>query len=500
MSKAALTKRMFLLGLGAAAGWLGAARFQAKNPSMDGTTSLQPNAAPQTVNDASGLSQTRVAKHITIRQDTRDTLISELRAEFKAARAERRPVAIAAARHSMGGQSIPVNGSAYTYQLDRPVIELDSANSSYRTSAGARWSDIIAHLDPRGFSPKVMQSNNDFGVGATFCVNAHGWPVPHSGMGSTVRQIRLLMADGSLVTCSPTENTELFNLSMGGYGLTGVIIDMDVEMLPNALLRPTFSKLPGKGFGTAFAAELAKDPTIQMGYGRLNVDRAAFFEQGLMITYSPSGDQADIPAVTGSGFLSKASKPLFRGQLGNEPVKRLRWQVETGLGAELGSGPVSRNALLNEPVITLDDGDPALTDILHEYFVPPERFAEFVTLCQRVIPASYQELLNITLRYVTEDTQSVLAYATGPRIACVMLFSQEMTARAEADMARMTRSLIEAVLSIGGTYYLPYRLHASADQFRRSYPRAAEFAAGKRKYDPQLLFRNKLWDSYLSHL
>jgi FAD/FMN-containing dehydrogenase len=62
-------------------------------------------------------------------------------------------------------------------------------------------------------------------------------------------------------------------------------------------------------------------------------------------------------------------------------------------------------------------------------------------------------------------------------------------------MARMTRDLIEAVLAIGGSYYLPYRLHATPGQFARCYPRAAEMAALKRQVDPGLRFRNALWDT-----
>jgi len=81
-----------------------------------------------------------------------------------------------------------------------------------------------------------------------------------------------------------------------------------------------------------------------------------------------------------------------------------------------------------------------------------------------------------------------------------MSFSQEMTARAEADMARMTRALIEGMIEIGGTYYLPYRPHATLGQFTRAYPRAAEFATAKRALDPQLLFRNALWDRYMESL
>ena len=68
----------------------------------------------------------------------------------------------------------------------------------------------------------------------------------------------------------------------------------------------------------------------------------------------------------------------------------------------------------------------------------PDRFPDFIAVCQQVIPASYQEFLNVTLRYIDTDPDSWLAYAPVPRIAAVMSFSQEMTARAEADMARMT--------------------------------------------------------------
>jgi FAD/FMN-containing dehydrogenase len=178
-------------------------------------------------------------------------------------------------------------------------------------------------------------------------------------------------------------------------------------------------------------------------------------------------------------------------------VKERRWGVETGIFATL-AGTSSRSSLMNEPVITLDDRDPTRTDILHEYFVAPDRFADFLAAARQIIPASYQELLNITLRWVERDSTSLLSYAPdGPRIASVLLFSQEMTARAEADMARMTQEMVEAVLAIGGSYYLPYRLHPTPGQFLRCYPRAPEFAALKRRVDPGLRFRNALWDSYL---
>ena len=173
-----------------------------------------------------------------------------------------------------------------------------------------------------------------------------------------------------------------------------------------------------------------------------------------------------MPPASGSGFVSRASRYIFRAQVESDRAKRLRWWTEASLGPSL-AGDATRNSLTNEPVITLDDRDPFRTDILHEYFVPAARFADFVTACQDVIPSSYQQLLNITLRYVDTDKDSVLAYAPGPRLAAVLLFSQEKTARGEGDMARMTHALIERVLDLGGTYYLPYRPHASLDQLSR---------------------------------
>ena len=492
-----LTRRAALLGGGAVIGGLLGHEIAGNAPSLVGTRSLAPAGAESTLNDASLLSETPVFRHTVMAEDPGDTLIARLRAELAEARSVGRPFNIGAARHSMGGHAIPPDGHAVTF--DNGLVEPDIDNGVYRVHAGARWSQVIAALDPIGFGPKVMQSNNDFGVAATFCVNAHGWPVPHGPMGATVRSVRMMLADGEVVTVSREENADLFRLTMGGYGLTGAIIDMVVEMAPNRSLLPTFETLPARDFAPGFVAA-CESGSVNMAYGRLNVDRDSFFEDALMITYREAEDQADLPPAAGSGFMSHAAARVFRAQLFNETAKDMRWWFEASLGPMIGAGEVTRNSLLNEPVVTLDDGDPARTDILHEYFVPPERFGDFVTACQEVIPGSYQEMMNITLRYVRADRESVLSYAPEARIACVMLFSQEMTVRGEADHARMTRDLIDRVLDIGGTYYLPYRPHPTVAQFRRGYPRAGEFIRAKRDLDPGLVFRNLFLDNYLGVL
>ncbi|TAG18732.1 MAG: FAD-binding oxidoreductase, partial [Rhodobacterales bacterium] len=349
----ALTRRAALLGAGAAVGVAGSRWMGASNPSLDGVQIMSPAAGEATLNDASLLSETPIFKHVIVKEPPGDSLVAALRAELKAAEGEGRPVSIGAARHSMGGQAIPRDGHAITF--DMPFVDADNERDGllYRVQAGTRWHQVIAALDPVGLSPKVMQSNSDFGVASTFSVNAHGWPMPFGPMGSTVRSVQMLLADGSLVTASRTENADLFSAAMGGYGLIGLITELEVEAVPNQLLEPSFQTLPAADFAAAFTA--VADGSIPMAYGRLNIDREGFFDDAMLVTYSQIDGEA--PPAEGSGFLSKASRAIFRAQPGNEWVKRRRWGIETGIGAAL-AGASSRSSLMNEPVITLDDRDP----------------------------------------------------------------------------------------------------------------------------------------------
>jgi FAD/FMN-containing dehydrogenase len=449
------------------------------------------------LNDASQLNPTPVIRHWIATQRDEAACIEHLRAELKEAAAVRRPVAVGAARHSMGGQSLPRNGTAITFDIATCVP--DRAAHTYRVHAGTRWKQVIATLDSLGFSPAVMQSNHDFGVAATFSVNAHGWPVPYGPFGTTVRALRLMLADGTLVHCSREENAELFALAMGGYGLFGVILDLEVDMVENLLLKPTFEVMPSHAFAARFLRAIDDDRDVLMAYGRLSVARQSFFDEALLVTYRPHPTPLQgLPAASAGGLLSSVSREIYRAQIGSERAKRARWFAETVAGPKASAGIATRNTLMNEPVANLAGRDRWRTDILHEYFVPPEQFTAFIKGCQEIIPPTHLEFLNVTLRYVAADPTSVLAFAPTRRIAAVMSFSQEIVSTAEAEMLRTTEALIDRVIALGGTFYLPYRLHARPDQVWQAYPKVAQFIERKRHYDPGLLFRNAMWDAYFA--
>lgn len=490
-----IARRSLLLGSGAAIGYATGLAWAPGVSQTDVPLVMPSHADGLVLNDASELSAASIHSHVRPKASG-DALVEAFRAELAASKADGRPVNVGAARHSMGGQAIPPNGRAIT--VDEARIDVDTAAGTYLVNGGARWADVIATLDPLGFGPAVMQSNHDFGVAATFSVNAHGWPVPYGPMGATVRSLRMVLPDGELVTASRQENPDLFAFAMGGYGLIGLIVDLEVDMVPNQRLKPRFSVLAAEDFPVAFMAAV-NDPAVPMAFGRLNVDRAALFEEALLVSYTPTADQSDLPAATGSGMVSHLASRVYRAQVGREWMKRWRWWVESGLGPSIAAES-TRNSLMNEPVVTLNDRTTGRVDILHEYFVPVGAFGGFLEACRAVIPDAYVEFLNVTLRYVDADPVSLLAHSPTPRIAAVMSFTQEKTARGEADHVRLTQALIDRVLAIGGSYYLPYRPHARIDHLVRAYPRAAEFAAAKRAIDPRLILRNGLWDNYLEGL
>lgn len=56
--------------------------------------------------------------------------------------------------------------------------------------------------------------------------------------------------------------------------------------------------------------------------------------------------------------------------------------------------------------------------------------------------------------------------------------------------------MIDAVIANGGTYYLPYQVFATPEQFAAAYPDAPAFFALKQRVDPDYRFRNRLWQQH----
>jgi FAD/FMN-containing dehydrogenase len=137
------------------------------------------------------------------------------------------------------------------------------------------------------------------------------------------------------------------------------------------------------------------------------------------------------------------------------------------------------------------------TYVLEEYFVPVDRFDDFVVRMRDVLRRHNPNIINVSIRHAKQDPGSLLAWARTEVFAFVIYYKQGTGDADKQEVGSWTRELIDAALDLDGSYYLPYQLHATPEQFRRAYPRAPEFLALKQRLDPTNKFRNELLDKYL---
>ena len=443
------------------------------------------------IDDASGMNQTRHSGILELPADFNQS-VSLLRLTLAHALREGKKIIPFGARHSMGKQSLKEN--AIHVNL-RELRAMRMEDGLLRVQAGARWSQVIEFLAPQGLAPEVMQSNADFSIGGTLSVNAHGWQPGRPPVSSTVEKIRILTADGILKTCSRTENQDLFRHAIGGYGMMGIILEAWIRPVRNEILRSSHEITTPSEFLNLWV-KMKKEP-VRLAFGRLSVAPNSFFERILLVSYVSTDETSRSSVGVKTGFATSLSRAIFRASLGSERGKNFRSLMEGVAGGEAG-GTHPRANLLFEPVRIFANNDPDKIDLLLEIFIPQEKFSDFVPIAAHLLRNRSDELLNVTVREIARDTDSALPYAKEKVFGLVMLFTLDRTVNAEKKFGDLNRDLIECALDHGGTFYLPYRNHASSSQLNRAYPELDSFLAAKGSTDPQSVFASGFHDYLLA--
>ncbi|WP_295836160.1 FAD-binding oxidoreductase [uncultured Microbacterium sp.] len=100
---------------------------------------------------------------------------------------------------------------------------------------GSHWNDVLAAAAPsygltalHGSAGDVSVAGYALGGGVSFYARAYGLAV------NTVRAVQIVTADGSLVRASAHENTDLFWAVRGGAGSFGIVVSLEIDLLPHA--------------------------------------------------------------------------------------------------------------------------------------------------------------------------------------------------------------------------------------------------------------------------
>jgi FAD/FMN-containing dehydrogenase len=403
-------------------------------------------------------------------------------------------ISIGGARHSEGGQIATEHSLHLDMRSFNKIVAFDPQKKTITVQAGITWRDIQDKIDPYDLSVSIMQSYANFTVGGSLSVNCHGRYVGAGPIILSVKEIKVVLAAGSVVEATPEAHRDIFYAAIGGYGGIGVIVEATLKLTDNTRVERRDEVMPINRYKDYFFTEIRNDPK-------------AVFHNGDI--YPPSFNT--VRAVT----WSETNKPVTNedrliGRNENYWLDRqLIWMTsELPFGKWLRQHVFDPLAYLRDPVVwrnheasyDVAELEPASrkdsTYVLQEYFVPVERFDEFYPKMAGILNRHQVNVMNISIRYARQDPGSLLAWAKSEVFAFVLYYKQGTTGADKAAVSGWTRELIDTALAVDGSYYLPYQIHATAEQFSKAYPRSNEFFALKTRLDPENKFRNKLWDAY----
>lgn len=135
---------------------------------------------------------------------------------------------------SYGDSTLNPDGVVEMRRLDR-MISFDESTGILTAEAGVTLAGVIAAFLPRGFFPMVTPGTKFVTLGGALAADVHGKNHHRDGsFGDHVAWFDLLCPDGDVRRCSPAENTDLFNMTLGGMGLTGIILRAAIRLRPVA--------------------------------------------------------------------------------------------------------------------------------------------------------------------------------------------------------------------------------------------------------------------------
>ena len=416
--------------------------------------------------------------------------VAEVIKAVRDAQSTNKKISLSGIRHSMGGQALGLN----TLHLD--MTQMDSvryndADQTVTVGPGATWRQVQTSLSQHGRAVRVMQDSNIFSVGGSLSVNAHGKDPQYGSLIESVNYIKMVTADGKEILCDKTQNKDLFSAVIGGYGLLGIITEVNLLTTQNSIF--SFSLMPIQTHSLlAMLEALSKNPENRLLEAHLSVDGERFLTESLIYTYAEAKSSAKPKDELDGENSIWLRKVIFQASRTSNFGKFLRWEMEKHISPLIEPKTVSRNTAMAVPVRFLQNPDPHTTDILQEYFVPTEQANNFLERYKKLVKKYNINLLNVTIRKVHKDINALVSYAQKDMYGFVVYYKINQNSMDIQTLNAFTRELIEYLISIKATYYLCYGSYYSQSQLTTMYPEIRKLFVLKTQQDPDRLFTN-LW-------
>ena len=373
-----------------------------------------------------------------------------------------------------------------TVQLKR--FELDHRHGTVTAQAGVTIGELLSELVPAGWMVPVVPGTQHVTVGGAIASDIHGKNHGTAGtLGSHVRALGLLTSAGELLQLEPGAGDGLFEATLGGMGLTGVVVWARIELRPVrspllsvdsdrvAGLDEAFSALsaPGGPYRVAWLDLLGSRPGrgVVTRAQHLGAATGAFPKRGAATVAARMAVPQGWPGI----MLRESTVRAFNELRFRRAPRCARGHVEA-----LGAHMFPLDALDQWPRLYGRRGF-----VQYQLVVPPgqERVLEQVieslrrggAPCFLAVLKDFGPSNGAPLSFPIEGWTLALDL---PRAAAGL----------EASLARCDQLVAEA----GGRVYLTKDARLSPDVVAAMYPRLEEWRAARERIDPDRLWRSDL--------
>ncbi|MEK9728105.1 MAG: FAD-binding oxidoreductase [Candidatus Margulisiibacteriota bacterium] len=113
------------------------------------------------------------------------------------------------------------------------LISFDPSTGIFICQSGMTLESILNTIVPAGWFLPVTPGTKFITIGGAVAANVHGKNHHvHGSLSHHLKYIDVLTSDGNINRCSYDENPDLFYMTCGGMGLTGVIIEVAIKLIP----------------------------------------------------------------------------------------------------------------------------------------------------------------------------------------------------------------------------------------------------------------------------
>jgi FAD/FMN-containing dehydrogenase len=150
---------------------------------------------------------------------------------------------------SYGDVCFAENTVIFSNEFNR-ILSIDKNKGIVSCQSGLLLHDLFKKIIPEGWFMPVVPGTQFITIGGAVANDIHGKNHHKRGsFGNHIIEIKLQDSQNNIITCSKNENYELFKATIGGLGLTGVILEVKIQLIQLSSTRISQNTTPFYSFG-----------------------------------------------------------------------------------------------------------------------------------------------------------------------------------------------------------------------------------------------------------